>query len=159
MTQTETKNAVEDLLIPVGYLTIEKFNADGKLIDVRKVKNTVVATGKTFIAGSMIKTTTNTPTAMTHMAIGTGTTAVNAATDTALGTANGARVTFSEAASSTSNQVTYKATFGSAYSGAITEAGVFNALTAGTMLCRTVFGVVTKTTSDTITITWTITVS
>jgi len=32
-------------------------------------------------------------------------------------------------------------------------------LTGGKMLCRTVFGVVTKTTSDTITITWTITVS
>jgi hypothetical protein len=158
MTQNENKNDVEDLLSPVGYLTIEKFNADGKLVDVRKVKNTVVATGKTFIAGSMIKTTTNTPTAMTHMGIGTGVVAVNAGTDTTLGTANGARVTFTEV-SSTGNQVTYKATFAGAYSGAITEAGIFNALTSGTMLCRTVFGVVTKTTSDTITITWTITVS
>lgn len=159
MIQSETQNIVDDLLNPVGYLTIEKFNADGKLIDVRKVKNTVVAVGKTFIAGSMIKTTTNTPTAMTHMAIGTGIVAVNASTDTALGTANGARATFVETPSSASNQVTYKATFGSAYSGAITEAGIFNASTGGTMLCRTVFGVVTKTTSDTITITWTITVS
>ena len=153
-----TNEMTIDTFAPVGFLTIERFNSEGKLLELRKVKNTVVTTGKNFIAGAMIKTTTDSPAAMTHMAIGTGTVAV-AAGDTALGTQNGARVTFSEAAAAASNAVTYKATFSSAYSGAITEAGVFNAATAGTMLCRTVFSAVNKTTSDTISITWTITVS
>ena len=43
--------------------------------------------------------------------------------------------------------------------GAITEAGIFNASTNGTMLCRTVFPVVTKQAGDTIAITWKVTVS
>ena len=43
--------------------------------------------------------------------------------------------------------------------GAITEAGIFNASSSGTMLCRTVFSVVNKGASDSMTITWTVTVS
>jgi hypothetical protein len=43
--------------------------------------------------------------------------------------------------------------------GAISEAGIFNASSGGTMLCRTVFPVVNKQASDTIAITWTITIS
>jgi hypothetical protein len=43
--------------------------------------------------------------------------------------------------------------------GAVTEAGIFNASSAGTMLCRTVFGVVNKGVDDAMSITWAITVS
>jgi len=43
--------------------------------------------------------------------------------------------------------------------GAIVEAGVFNAASSGTMLCRTIFSVVNKGSDDTLKITWTITVS
>jgi hypothetical protein len=43
--------------------------------------------------------------------------------------------------------------------GAITEAGILNAGTAGTMLCRTVFSVVNKDAGDTLSITWTVTIS
>ena len=43
--------------------------------------------------------------------------------------------------------------------GAITEAGIFNALTAGTMLCRTTFPVVNKAAGDSIVITWVVTIS
>lgn len=43
--------------------------------------------------------------------------------------------------------------------GAVTEAGVFNAATAADMLCRTVFAVVNKAATDTMVITWTITLS
>jgi hypothetical protein len=55
--------------------------------------------------------------------------------------------------------VQYVSTFPAtaAYVGAIQEAGVFNALTAGTMLSRTVFAAVNKTASDTLTITWRVT--
>jgi len=43
--------------------------------------------------------------------------------------------------------------------GSITEAGIFNASSSGTLLCRTVFSVVNKGASDSMTITWTVTVS
>jgi hypothetical protein len=43
--------------------------------------------------------------------------------------------------------------------GAVTEAGIFNASSGGTMLCRTVFSVVNKGADDAMSITWTITVS
>ena len=43
--------------------------------------------------------------------------------------------------------------------GALTEAGIFNASSSGTMLCRTEFSVVNKGASDSMTITWTVTVS
>ena len=42
---------------------------------------------------------------------------------------------------------------------AITEAGVFNANSSGTMLCRTVFAAVNKGELDTMTISWDVTIS
>ena len=42
---------------------------------------------------------------------------------------------------------------------AIKEAGIFNAATGGTMLARTTFAVINKGTDDTVSISWTITVS
>jgi hypothetical protein len=56
--------------------------------------------------------------------------------------------------------VTYVATFPAGTgTGAVTEAGIFNASSSGTMLCRTVFPVVNKQSGDSMTITWTVTVS
>jgi hypothetical protein len=91
------------------------------------------------------------------MGIGTGT-ATPAAGDTTLGTEAG-RVTLASGTAST-NTVTYTATFPAGTgTGAITEAGVFNANSAGTMLCRTTFPVVNKAAGDSIAITWVVTVS
>jgi hypothetical protein len=60
----------------------------------------------------------------------------------------------------TNNAITYTATFPAGTgTGAITEAGIFNASTAGTMLCRTTFPVVNKQAGDTIAVTWVVTVS
>jgi hypothetical protein len=105
----------------------------------------------------MLKTTTNSPVAMTHMAVGTTSTAP-AAGDTALGAEVG-RVALASATSS-SNVVTYTATFPAGTgTGALVEAGIFNASSSGTMLCRTTFSVVNKGAADAMSITWTVTVS
>ena len=121
---------------------------------VQEIDNLVVTTGKEYVA-SRIKDTT--ATAMSHMAIGTGTTAA-AASDTAL-VSESARTALTSTTVST-NTVVYVDTFGAGTgTGAITEAGVFNASSSGTMLCRTVFSVVNKGADDSMTITWTITVS
>jgi len=60
----------------------------------------------------------------------------------------------------TDNAVAYVASFAAGEgTGAITEAGIFNASSGGTLLCRTVFSVVNKGASDSMTITWTVTIS
>jgi hypothetical protein len=41
----------------------------------------------------------------------------------------------------------------------VTEAGLFSAVSAGTLLCRTVFSVINKGAADTLGITWTVTVN
>ena len=53
--------------------------------------------------------------------------------------------------------ITYASTFAAGTgTGALVEAGIFNAASAGVMLCKTSFDVVNKQTADTIAITWTI---
>ncbi len=121
---------------------------------VQEIPNLVVTAGKNYVA-SRIKDAT--ATAMSHMAIGTSSTAA-AVGNTALGTEAG-RVSLTST-TVTDNEIAYVATFGAGTgTGAIVEAGLFNASSGGTMLCRTVFSVVNKGASDSMTITWTVTVS
>ena len=120
---------------------------------VQEVPNLVVTAGKNYVA-DRIK---NNSTVMSHMAIGTGSTAA-AAGNTALGSESARTALTSSTVSS--NEIVYVDTFAAGTgTGAITEAGIFNASSGGTMLCRTVFSVVNKGASDAMTITWTVTVS
>ncbi|QPJ61707.1 MAG: hypothetical protein G3M70_07330 [Candidatus Nitronauta litoralis] len=86
--------------------------------------------------------------AMSHMAIGVGTTAA-AAGDTALENES-ARVAF-DSKTRTGARVDYIATFGAGVgTGAITEAGVLNAGASGDLLTRHVFPVKNKGANDTL---------
>lgn len=135
-----------------GKVHITVTNEHGEVVEQRAT-NLVVTTGKNFTASRMVGTASN---IMSHMAVGAGTTAA-AVGDTALGSELG-RVALT-AGTATNNVVTYTATFGTGVgTGAVTEAGIFNASSAGTMLCRVVFAVVNKGANDTIAITWTVTV-
>jgi len=137
-----------------GGLRVEIKDKDGNVKDTRELKNLVVTAGLGYIASRMKEATA---TAMGWMAIGTGTTAA-AAGQTALVTEAARQALTSTTVSS--NTVEYVASFAAGTgTGAITEAGVLNANSGGTMLCRTVFSVVNKGASDSMTITWTITIS
>jgi hypothetical protein len=121
---------------------------------VQEVNNLVVTDGKEYVASRMKDATA---TAMSHMAIGSGSTAA-AAGDSSLGTELG-RVALTSTNVSGA-VVTYTATFAAGTgTGAVTEAGILNASSSGDLLCRTVFSVVNKGASDSMTITWTVTVS
>jgi len=121
---------------------------------VKEIPNLVVTTGKNFVSSRMKDTT---KAAMSHMSIGTGSTAA-AAADTTLETELDRNALTSTTV--TTNAVAYVATYAAGDgTGAITEAGLFNASSGGDMLCRTVFSVVNKGSADSMTITWTITVS
>jgi len=137
-----------------GRLNVVLTDKDGNVKDSREVNNLVVDAGLDYIASRMKDTT---DTAMSHMAVGAGTTAA-AAGDTALGSELG-RVSLTST-TVTSNAVAYVATFGAGTgTGAVTEAGILNAGSGGTLLCRTVFDVVNKSADDTLSVTWTITIS
>ena len=137
-----------------GELTVTVFDRAGNVKTAMKVPNLVVTVGKNYIASRMVGTSS---TVMSHMAIGTGT-GTPIAGDTALGTEAG-RVALTAFTAST-NTVTATATFPAGTgTGAITEAGILNAASAGTLLCRTTFPVVNKAAGDSIAITWVVTVS
>lgn len=118
------------------------------------VPNLVVDTGLAYIAGRMKDTS---DAAMTHMAVGTDNTAA-AAGNTALGSELAIQALTSTTV--TANSVAYVATYPAGTgTGALTEAGIFNAASSGTMLCRTVYDVINKGAADSMTVTWTITIS
>ena len=133
-----------------GALTVEK---NGEV--VRKIKNLVVTGGKELVANRLAGSGDG----ISYMAVGTSSTLavpeqtalVTEIDRNALTVANGTVLM---------NAVEYSSTWlpGDG-TGALTEAGLFTSSTGGIMLARTVFGVVNKDISDTITITWTVTIS
>lgn len=140
---------LQDDLVMKGHLSIA---INGEV--VQEIPNLVVTTGKNYVASRMKDATA---TAMSHMAIGTGSTAAAASQTALVSEANRQTLTSTTV---TNNTVTYVATFGAGSgTGAITEAAILNASSAGTMLCRTVFSVVNKGASDSMTVSWVITVS
>ena len=144
---------INDTIKVTGELKITVTKPDGNVHET-VVPNIVVTDGKEYIASRMKDASA---TAMSHMAIGTGSTAA-AAGDAALGTEAG-RVALTSTTVS-SNAVAYVATFAAGTgTGAITEAGILNASSNGTLLCRTVFSVINKGAADTLGITWTVTVN
>lgn len=150
---------VNDSIKAKGTLQLVLTDEHGNIKEQHE-HNKVVDTGLAYIASRMRDASA---TVMTHMGIGSGTTAA-AAGDTALGSQLSTRVgldsTTIVTTTATGDSVQYIATFGAGQStGAVTEAGVFNDATAGTMLCRTVFDVINKGALDTLVITWKVTVA
>jgi hypothetical protein len=141
-----------------GRLTIVLKDAKGNVKESREIKNLVVNSGLAYITSRMLGTATN---VMSHMALGSGTTAASAG-DTDLGSLLGSRKALDSSTQSGANNesIIYVATFDPGEgTGAVTEAGIFNAASSGVMLCRTVFPVVNKQAADTLQITWTVTLS
>ena len=141
-----------------GQLNIVLKDKAGNVKEERELKNLVVNAGLAYIASRMTGTAKD---VMSHMGLGSGSTAA-AAADTDLGSLLGSREALDSTTISGTNdeKVVYVSSFeaGDA-TGAVTEAGIFNAASGGDMLCRTVFSVVNKAADDTMSVTWTITLS
>jgi hypothetical protein len=143
-----------DNITPNGHLTLTLRDENGKVKMVHFCKNIVVDTGKAFIASRLI----GTQTAMSHIAVGTGTIA-QLATDTTLQTEL-ARVVFDSSPTTNAKTITFVVTFPAGVAtGNLTEAGIFNAASAGTMLARTTFAPFPKTALDSLTIEWDVTIN
>ena len=144
----------KDEITVTGKLNVILVDQMGIVKEEHDFDNLVVTAGKGYIASRMKDATA---TAMSHMAIGTGTKAAAAGQTTLVTEANRQTLTSTNVNAAA---VTYSATFGAGNgTGAITEAGLFNASSGGTMLCRTVFSVINKGAADTLTVSWTVTVS
>jgi len=144
-----------------GHLEIVLTDENGNVKETHSIPNLVVSAGKNLIAERLLTASpTSTFNVMSHMGLGTDGTAT-AAGNTALGTQWGGRQAL-VTPTRTNNVLTYSCVFGpnipNSTTTAIQEAGIFNALTGGTMLCRTTFGTITKTATDTLTINWNVTV-
>lgn len=143
----------KDTIKLTGKLDICKSDASQNIVSSIHVPNLVVTTGKEHVAS---RVASNTPDIISHMAIGSGLN-VPALVNTVLGNELDRVALVSTTVTGTN--IVYTATFGPGIgTGSVTEAGLFNDATAGDLLCRTTFPVITKGPSETIAISWTITV-
>ena len=146
---------INDNLKLRGDVAIVLKDKDGNIKENRIINNLVVTAGLTFICSRMAGTSAG---VMSHMALGSGSTAASAG-QTDLVSILGSREAL-DSTSASSNTITYVSSFEAGEgTGAVTEAGIFNASSSGTMLCRTVFPVVNKQADDTMSVTWTITLT
>ena len=138
-----------------GYVTVHATHDDGRVYQIPQA-NLVMTAGFTRIAALIAETSTGFP---DYIAIGTGTTAA-AITQTALVTEVDRNQVASKTASS--GVATFKAFFGKneANGYTISELGLFDLPSGGTMFCRSVLSsTVAKTNTISLTITWTLTFS
>lgn len=155
----EIADAIDEGLAVRGHVLVELFDEDGNLRETREVDNLIVTTGRDAIIERLDSApTTAVP---SHMAVGTGAVAP-AAGNTTLG-AEIATTGRQALASSTSSGgvLTMVANWaaGQATNAAITEAGVFNASSAGTLYSRATFTAINKGANDTLQMTWTYTLT
>jgi len=142
---------------PFGEVRFDFFDEAGNLLRSTTECNLFVTTGRAHIADQL---TNRTQGQMSHMAVGTGTTAA-AITDTTLQTEldRNPLDSITQGIGANANKVTYRCTWPAGDgTGALTEAGIFNASSGGTMLNRSVFAVKNKEATEATVMTWTVTI-
>jgi hypothetical protein len=138
-----------------GTLSIELFDGNGNLKEKRDLQNLVVSTGRNFVV-SRLKDASLNP--VSHIGVGTGGVAPDVS-QTALTTQIGDRQAISNSTivtTTTANDtLQFVANFPAGEcTGPLIEAGLFNALTGGLMVCRAIFLVINKDVLDSMVVTW-----
>lgn len=140
-------------------VSIKLFDKDGKVKDKREIRNLIVDAGFDAAIQQILGLSGVQPTEFNYVAVGTGTTAANAS-DTALETEIGSRVQDTVPDFTSPGQGDLIVTFAAGNgTGSLTESGVLNASSGGTLLARTTFTAITKGASDALQITWQFTLS
>jgi len=142
-----------------GKVHVQLVDEFGRIKKEQTTDNLVVTTGKAFVASALIAVPAIT---FTHIGLGSSNTAV-AVGQTALITelSSGG---YARQAATTSNPTSVTTLFAASFgpgvgTGTIEEMGIFSAVTAGTMFSRYLSGTYVKAAGDTLTVSWTITVS
>lgn len=150
-----------DLIIPTGKVLITIRDAKtGKIKSEDLNNNMFVTAGKVSMASALIGTTSNDQGIITYCALGTGSTAPDLA-DTTLETEIVRKLV--SVRSSASNVATFQTFFTTAEgNGSLREAGLFGDLATGTANSGTLFCRVainrTKSSADTLTLSWAVTI-
>jgi hypothetical protein len=142
-----------------GALQIALHDLDGKLVEERIINNTVVTAGRAWILKQLESTNIVTSLTISHLAVGTDTTAP-ATGNTALGGESLRKAISSfDTTNLTANPPSWQAQVSFASNEANTtlaEAGMFNSSAAGTMIARATFASFVKATSNTLSISYTL---
>lgn len=145
---------IKDSIKTVGRLVIRRYNSKNQLVQEIEHHNMIVHVGKQFIINRIVSASM---TPVNHMAIGVGTTSP-VSSDTGL-EVEVARLPI-PVPSIDDVTINFTGIFPPASgTGDITEAGLFNASSAGTMLARTSFPAVQKEAGDSIAISWYVSLS
>ncbi len=148
----------QDIIRLRGCFHLQLRNLKGEIVD-EIVHNTVVTAGRRWVLQQLESTDHATAQNLSHMAVGTSTTAP-ATSDTALGNES-SRIAINSFTTSnlTSNPPSWRAEASWNTNQANTtlgEVGMFNSSSGGTMLSRATFPTLNKTTSNTLSISYTI---
>jgi hypothetical protein len=145
---------MDDQITLKGRLRLELRGADGLPKATQDIPNLIVLAGKSLVSQRLCNGTLG---PITHMAIGSNAGAEGAGQTTLL---TQTAIVALTSATPTSNQATFVGVFGAGVgTGTIAEAGLFTAISAGTMLSRTTSVSLTKGSTDTLTVTWIVTVN
>lgn len=150
---TQTLMFEEPLQIK-GRIRVSVRDAKGRYVAHRCRPNLVVTGGKALIAAILARKADS----ISHIALGTSATPADAAQTALLGEAFRKSLTSTTSAGQLATFYAYipaSQANGNTYQ----EAGLFNAATGGTMLARATFGPVAKSTTISITISWTISIA
>ena len=139
-----------------GAMTLIVRRASGDIETVHK-DNIIVNVGFDFIADAIGKSASR-PSVMGFIALGTGTTAAAASQSALVSELDRNAATYAHTVGTKAFSFTADFLAGDG-TGAITEAGVFNAASGGIMLDRVVFPVVNKGADDSLTAVFTFTMS
>lgn len=148
---------MQESLSVIGTVSITLMDKDGNIKDQRTFPNLIVTTGKSYITSRIASNATS---VIGWIAIGTSSTAAAAGQTALQGTELFRAATTVSGGTPSTSTVLYETTYGPGQgTGTIQEAGLFNAAAAGTMLARTTFAPISKGASDSLNVSWTVTVS
>ena len=140
---------ITETLKATGRLDIVLYDENHNIKQEVHVPNLVLTVGKNMIGTSSA--------VMSHMAVGTSNNNLAAANTTLASELTRVSLT---SATRTNNTITYVGDYTAGTgTGALVEAGILNASSNGTLLCRTTFPVINKEASDYLTINWVVTIS
>lgn len=149
-----------DLSKLIGTPILTHRGSDGKIKSVRIVRNLIVSAGKAGMASRL--NGSGSEAVFTYLAVGTGTTspaAGNTALEAEIVDSGLARVnaTASRVTTSVANDTArLTTTFTVTGTKAVTEAGILNAASSGTLLCRQTFSAVNVVNGDSLQLTYSV---
>jgi len=142
----------------IGHVYLTHYDARGNVKDQREYHNLVVSAGKAGVASRI--NGAGSEAAFTYIAIGIGTTAAaagNTTLESEITTLGGQRATGTPTritTNVTNDTAQLQVTFSFTGSFAVTESGVLNAASAGTLIARRTFSAINVVSGDSIQTTW-----